>query len=316
MSLNNNKWQRMSDVVSQHHAILQPNLSWQFRKLVISRLLTENILTFLFQYVGLMLVDALTPQTIAPVWFSSGTACAFIFMRGYYVLPGILLGSFYAYYVSTGSIFQSGISSGIDAAQAFLLLWFSYRYISPTLVFYNIKKFVKFILCCGILTAIASVIIGSFYYSTLQLWLRLWLGNLSGILVFSLTILTWDLYFLQIDHLKKLNKLILTFYYGLLFINMIALLFSHTPFLTMLFTLSTLPMILLISLHLGWCGVIAAIFLFGLSLNFAVYLNAPLFSTHFSLMTLTYIQSILVMETIVGLSLAIRFYPNCRSNSL
>ncbi len=306
------KWQYMLEIVNQHPAFSQPDLSWQFKKMVVSRLLTENVLTFLLQYIGLMLVGALTPQSIAPLWFSSGTACAFIFMRGYSVLPGIFLGCFCAFYLSLGSVFQSAISAGINAIQAFLLLWLSYRYISPTLMFAKRADFVKFIFCCGILTAITSFMMGWFYFllpdftRMIQFWLRLWLGNLGGILIFSMAILTWDLYFLQWEELKEINKRILTFYYALLLADIIFLLFSHTPFFIVLFSLGTLPIILMISLRLGWAGVVAAMLLFGLLLNFAVDLKAPLFSTHFSFMTLIYIQSILVMEIIVGLFLVIR----------
>ncbi|HEX4046006.1 MAG TPA: MASE1 domain-containing protein, partial [Gammaproteobacteria bacterium] len=248
-----------------------------------------------------------------PVWFASGTACAFIFMRGWSVLPGIFLGSFCAYYLATNHFFQSSFNAGIDASQAFLLLWFSYRYISPTLVFYSTKKCIQFILCCSVLTAIASLMRGLFYDAVFadsilmfQFWLRLWLGNLTGILVFSLAILTWDLYFLQLDNFKKINKLLLIFCYGLLLITIIALLFSRTPFFILLFSLATMPIICCISLCFGWCGVSAAVFLFGLLLNFAGYLNLPVFATHHSLTMLIYIQAILVVETIVGLYVAIR----------
>lgn len=307
------KWQRMLDIVSQHREPILSDSVWQFRKLLIYRLLSENLLTFLFQYIGLVLVDVLTPQTMAPMWFSSGSACAFIFMRGYTVLPGILLGSLSAYYFSTNDIIQSGLYAAIDAAQAFLLLWLSYRFISPTLIFYNIGKFIRFILCCSILTAISTSIFFLSHYPSYHhamyhsdLWLRWWLGNLGGILIISLTILSWDFYFPQIDELKKINKATLTLCYGLLFINIIALLLSQTAFLTILLTLSTLPIILLISLHFGWCGVIAAVFSFGLFLNFSTYVNTRLFSTDFAQISLIYIQAILITETIAGLFIAIR----------
>lgn len=305
------KWQSMKSIVSQNHAMLQPNPLWQFKKLFMGRLLIENILIFLLQYTGFM-ISSITPQAISPLWFFSGTACAFIFIRGYSILPGISLGSFFAYYFVTSSMSLSFFSAAIYSMQIVLLLWLSYRYISPTLIFYNHWEFVKFLLACSILTAISCLMIEFLIYSYLknsflffELWLRWWLANLNGILVFSCAIVTWDLYFPQIDSLKKMNKLTLTFYYGLFLITSICLLFSYTPFQTLFFSLATFPLILLISIQFGWCGSIASVFLLGLLFNFAAYLNATLFTTYFSFTTLIFLQSLLLIESTVGLFLAI-----------
>lgn len=309
---NLDKWQRMADVVNQNNAILQVNLPQQFKKLFILRLLTENILTFLLQYVGFMLIGNITPQAIVPLWLTSGTACAFIFMRSYSVIPGILLGDYIAIYHFTGSAFQSGIWATLDAAQALVLLQLCYRFISPTLVFFNLEKFIKFIIACGLLTAISSFMLVISYHSSFNfhLWMRWWLGNYNGILILSLAILTWDLYCLEIDSFKRIFKWKHIFFYGLLFSDIIVLLYTQTLPLTLLLSLSTMLILLPISIQLGWCGVIAATFMFGLTLSISAFMNAPLFNTYFSLITLEYIQSILTIEAIAGLSIAIYMHTS------
>lgn len=316
------KWQTMADVVSQNNTLVQPDFNKQYQKLTITRLFTENALTFLLQFIGLMFAGAPTPYSISPVWFASGTACAFIFLRSNTVLPGIFFGSMTAYYLLTANLSTSLLSAGIAAFQAYLLLWITHRRISPTLVFYNRSQFINFILSCGLLTGFTSFLSLATYYLPfhdsalmLQLGLRWWLGNFGGILIFALAILTWDFYYMQLSQVKTLNKIMLTFFYGVLFIDIIVLLFNQTPIVTLIATLLTVPIIFTISLRLGWCGVIAAIFLFGLSLNLGAYLETPLFTSLNALSTSTYIQTILVIETIVGLFFSFDNHINNHPNT-
>lgn len=308
MLTNLNKWQRMADIVNQHG---EPEpTEWQFKKLCASRLLVENILTFLLQYIGLTLVDGLTSQTLIPLWFASGTACAFVFMRGLSVLPGIFLGCFSAYYLSTHLFAQSSASAAIDTVQAFLLFWFSHRYISPTLIFYTVRKWMQFVICSFIVTAISTLALLFFHHRlhNVELSISWWLGNLSGVLVFALTILTWDFYYLQMDDIQKINKLKIISYYGLLFVSVLILLCSQH----FTFSVITLAMTLLISLEFGWCGAIIAVFIFGLLLNFSTYVSTPLFANSFARINLIYMQSILIITTIIGLAVAMSFKDYAR----
>lgn len=313
--LNLHKWQRMLDIVNQHPTLIHHNLEWQFKKIFISRLLAENILVFLLQYIGLMF-STLTTHS-APVWFASGTACAFTFMRGYSILPGIWLGSFFTYYFATMSINLAWVCATVYVLQALCLRMLSYRFSCPTLIFYRGWTFVKFILCSSMITAVASLMLEFFCYSKLayaeapfQLWVQWWLANFNGILIISCAIITWDIYFPQIDSLKRLNKLLLYFIYGLLLTLIIALIFSGNPQSTIFFALSTLLLCVVISTRYGWCGTITAFFLFGMLLTLASYLGAPIFVTEFPAITLIYLQLILSFETMAGILISILYIYN------
>ncbi len=292
----------MLAIVNQDATIGQVNLSAQFKKLVMLRFLTENTLAFLFQYMGLMFFDGLNPSVIAPLWFASGAVSAYIFMRGYSILPGILLGGVAAYFFTTHYILYAGISAVIDAMQAFLLLCVCYRYIYPAMVFASLKKLIHFILYCLLLTAITSamhvLVFQELLHKVISVedWLQWWLGNLDGILIFGCAIAAWDSYFPQIDDFKKNNKWELIFYYGFLLIIIITILMSKA---SLLHSLITIPTVILIGLRLGYCGVVAALLLAALVLNFFAYLN-------FLLLDVTFWQMLLLLEFIVGLALVVQ----------
>lgn len=301
----------MLAIMSQHPATIQPRLAWQFKKLVIIRLFNENILIFLLQYIGLLMLDGLNPQTNIPIWFASGTAGGFLFMRGFSILPGLFFGSFFAY-LSVSSMFNAMFNAAIHAMQAFLLLWLSYRYINPTLIFYRIQPFFKFMICCSLLTAMTSCMFALFYYPDFhdsilffQLWLKWWLGNLNGILIFSFSIITLDFYFSQSHDLRKLNKSLFLFYFGLLCFMGFALVLSETWVTLLLFSLLTLMILLSISWRFGWCGIVTGVFILGLLLNFAACLPTPLFSNPYSFQALIVVQCMLLVGVQMGLSIAI-----------
>ena len=94
------KWQSMLTIVNQNLE-LQPFKTsktpvLQFKKMVMQRSLAENLLVFFLQYIGLKLTTfSLDPS---PLWLATGTACAYLFLRGYRVLPGIWLGNFAGFY--------------------------------------------------------------------------------------------------------------------------------------------------------------------------------------------------------------------------
>src|SRR5690349_20185221 len=118
----------------------QSNLLGQFKKCVIDRRIMENAIVFLLQYSGLML-STLSPHPKV-LALASGTACAFIFLRGVTVLPGIWLGSLIAYFFAHAGLLSALACATIDALQAYFILWFCYRFVGPTLLFFNIKKFI------------------------------------------------------------------------------------------------------------------------------------------------------------------------------
>lgn len=312
------KWQKMSSIVNQHSSKL--NLSKQFKKLFINRLLKENILVFLLQYTGLMFTT-LTPNP-TPLWFASGTACAFIFLRGSGVLPGIWLGSFIAYLLAkTGIIIAFGCAT-IFALQADSIRRLTYRFSGPTLIFYHLKPFLKFIICIGIITAIASLLLEFFSYSCLNkvlapfdLWLQWWLANFNGTLIFACALITWDAYFPYVYALKKLIYSKASVLFSLLAILTILLLLNTNPLVVVGISLAILILTILISVFYGWCGVITAIFLSGIILSLGAILRAPYFETiDYLSAEIIFIQIFLALQSILGIFTAIEFNSRCVSS--
>lgn len=318
LSCNENiKWQRMHNLIHQNDFQII-NFSWQFKKLWLNRLLNENLFILLLQYIGLMLSGTFTPSAIAPLWFASGTACGFIFMRGFSILPGIIIGCFLAY-LSTVNFSQALICASLNALQAILLLKLSYRFNIPTVIFYKNENFVKFFSLCAIVTAMISYllleVLSTSHYALephlvlsehyFQNFLRWWLGNLTGIFVFSCGIVTLDFYFSQIDHFNHINKSIFYLLLTLLIINCGLLFLNQSPFLIMMLTIFTIPVILSFSVAFGWCGLTVALFIFGTLLNLGAYIQLPLFTSSFAEATLSFSQFSLIIVIFIGYPIAI-----------
>jgi hypothetical protein len=288
------KWQRMFAIVNQH-STSQPDLARQFQKLFLQRALAENFLVFLLQYSGLML--STLSAHVTPLWLASGTASAFIFLRGASVLPGIFIGCFFACLMA-----KSGVTVALDCAlifslQAWLLLVVSHRFISPTLIFYQKKIFAKFIFASAILAALGGLAFEYFCYSDLSV-LQCWLANLNGILIFSFALITLDSYFPQIDNLRKINLYALGLLYGLGSIFLLSILFSSSAAHIIVWSLALTIPGFLIGKRYGWCGAIALLFLSGLATSLAANLNLPLFATNFNLATLEFLQMLLSIACI------------------
>lgn len=303
------KWHQMLIIVNQHSTQLQPNLARQLKKLFLQRLLTENLFVFILQYIGLNL-STLSLHS-SPLWFATGTASAFLFLRGYSVLPGICLGTFFAYYFAKASFLVAFSCAIVFSLQALLLLWFSYYCLSPTLIFYRLSMFIKFIVYLTLLTGVSSFILVSICYSSLshadapiQLFLQWWLANFNAILIFSCALITFDAYFLDFYTAKHLKSTSLIF--GLLLFFIIALILSHTPTSTTCMALLISLLTFFISAHFGWCGAITAAFLLGIVLSLAGLLEAGVFSTYSSSEALLLLQLFLCVNTIIGLGIAIR----------
>lgn len=314
MITKSDKWQSMLTIVNQYSQLLpsntRTNQAQQFKKLVRKRLLAENILVFLLQYIGLKL-STLTLHP-SPLWLATGTACAYLFLRGYSVLPGVWLGSFLGFYLEKIGFLLALDCATVLTLQGFLLLWFSYRYLSPTLIFNHLPMFIKFIVYTALLTALASFMLIFICYSSLlshkdtlfQHWLQWWLANFNAILIFSCALLTWDAYFADFYAVKQWKSIAMLF--GLLLFFIIGLIFSHTPASTTFMALSILLITVFISAKFGWCGAITAAFLSGILLCFAGFFDAVLFSTYSTAVTLLLLQLFLCLNTIIALSVAIK----------
>jgi len=302
----NSKWQQMLAIVNQNRDHVQTDLVKRYNKLFLSRLLAENTLVFLLQYIGLMLCT-LGPNP-TPLWLATGTACGFIFMRGYSVLPGIWLGSFCAYWSARVGSHIAIYAATIYALQAFLILYISYRSICPTLIYYKQSLLAKFLALTSIITALASFALVMTCYPTFSfpIWLQWWLANLTGIFVFSFALISLDAFFPQMEDLRETNKLSLAIYTLLIAIPLCLLIFSSSPITTITATLSLLVMLCLVSVRFGWCGAIVSLFVIGLTLDLASFLETALFTSANNVATLTYLQILLLIEIVIGLSIGIR----------
>jgi len=299
------KWQHMESIVSQNATVLQPDFKKQFKKLCISRYLAENLLAFLLQYAGLMFSTLTSSSTL--LWLASGTAAGFIFLRGYSILPGIWLGGFFAYYFSNTSILLASGCAIVFTLQAYLLFWLNLRYISPTPIIYRLTTLLKFLICSSALTATASFLLVLLCYSTLRhplaptaLWLHWWLSNLNGILLFSIAIITWDMYFPQISALKYLSKTSIGALYGGLLILILLLLFSNSMVMAACLTVATLPLIIIISLRYGWCGTVSAMLLLTVGFSIVLTFGGLVLSSR----SIIFLQGFLAIEMMVGLMIA------------
>lgn len=253
------------------------NYTYSFKKLVIYRLISENILAFLLQYIGLMF-STLSP-TYSPIWFAVGTATAFILLRGITILPGIWLGTLLAYYFQHLPILNALICATLFTAQTFILLKLIYRYIGPTLIFYDHTKIVRLILITFSTTAITTtlLIFNCYQYllsvpNYLFLFFQWWLANINGILFCTCALITLDTYFPQIETHYFFQKKLLLMLIAL--ISTITL-FLITPSLPTL--ISIFCVLLLISHYFYWCGTIFSLAFMGFYFCLAAYLGVNLF---------------------------------------
>lgn len=275
------KWERMADLVDQLGTVPSgQELQKQFKKLAILRWAVSNFVSLSLQYGGLFVSTLVAPINL--LWFAAGTACGLVFMRGFRILPGIWLGSFLAYFLLKSGLTLAAGAATLYTLQAFFLVWFSWRYITETLVFYQRKTFFRFTLLTLVVTAIISA--GLIWLRELifhtpfwLLWPHEWLANFIGVLVFSLALITLDTYFPQIGELRRRKKTPLGLCYSLLFVTTILLLVNHS--LPLLAGLSLFMMVIFFvaAKYYDWCGFIAALFLVGFCLGLGALFGAPLY---------------------------------------
>lgn len=271
----------------------------KYCQLVISRFISENCLVFLLQYLGFMLSTFLSP-----VWFATGTACGFVFLRGYSVLPGIIFGSFFALYLTGSSLNLASACSFLILLQTVLLVYLTQRYVTATLVFYRLAIFLKFVLLACLITALISVSLIYICYPNLSakfyLWLHWWLADLNGIFGFAFALIALDTFFPQIQSLKKINLFKLSLSFCLLLVLTAALLLSHRANTIVIFSVLLLLLTQIINFYYRWCGISAAIFLMGLVLGMGASFSLPFYTVKFSAINILYIQFILLSASLLG----------------
>lgn len=296
----------MQEIVTRQQPLIPYDFQLrQFKTLSLKRFLSLNFIASMMQFGGLTLTTL--NASPCPLWLASGASCGLIFMWGSRILPGIFLGGFLAYFLAKAGLILATIAAAIFTFQIGLLLRFSYRYIVPTLIFYERLLFLKFILLAGLLTAFATYILVIFSSHTkmplslLQQWLQWWLANLDGLLIFSFALIALDSYFSQLSTLKKhLFELFLL--YGLLIACTIALLGSTHFIASICFTALICILHLVISRRYAWCGMAFAAFIIALLAYFGAILHAPFFHGSFltPLSAFIYLEIFLFLWVVLG----------------
>lgn len=169
-------------------------MNYNFKRLVITRLLAENIMLMLLQMMGMKFSVLSNPPL--PIDFAAGTAAAFIFMRGYTILPGIWFGTLLAVLLSGWSFIDGILLASVYTIQTGLLFFLCLRFISPSLLFLDKKLFLRYTLLCVLLSLLFSPILLS------------WQADLAGLLIVPLAVTNWDMYFPEINQWRKLPDFI------------------------------------------------------------------------------------------------------------
>jgi hypothetical protein len=276
--------------------------------LTFNRFMTENILIMLLQYMGLSLTTLSDHPTL--IWPASGAACAFAFLRGYSILPGLFLGSFLAYFFGHALLFISWQCAILLTIQTASLLFFSYRYVSPMLFYYSPYRFLSFVSICSIVTLAMSFFMIlicrkqlphlSFQIDGL-IW---WLANLNGILLFAFGIVAWDLAFPDIHALTRQTIVKMSFI--VITISLIAALMFFVSSIKMFcFLAMLLAMIHMItSIYFGWLGSVTVLFFLGIVIFLSSAIGVIPSFQHFIVLY----EGLIAAMSMVCLFISIHFY--------
>ncbi|GEM_PF-2503689 len=291
------KYQQLQMAVNTHTDV---NFQQQAFKLTLMRRISENGLVFLLQYSGLLLCTVTDKPLL--VWFATGSACGFAFLRGYSILLGVWLGSLAAY-LSAGAPFYLALDAAIIySAQTAGLLYVIRRYCGATLLFSTLTALLKFLLCAILIVSAASI---SLFFLSLRVaaitpsfsvCLQWIFANLNGLFVFSTALLTLDAYFPQWSSFKLNNKIQLIFSYFIWGVLSAVMLISNAWAYIAFFSISSLIYLVLLHLLWGECAAIAAVFIQAL-----IWAMAGLFVPQSPLP----LQVLLLLEILSSLSLMI-----------
>lgn len=266
-----NDSQLLHAILTKHAASLQADPLIRFKKLVWVRFFTENLLSFLIQYTGLLFSTLIL--TYSPIWLASGTACAFIFLRGATILPGIGLGSFLAFYTGYGASFLiSFLYASLLTLQAYLLLRLTYKWVAPSLLFSHHADLFKFVFINALISSLL-LFMPSIHTAPLD-----WLACFNGILIIGCAITSFDAYFPQINRLADVNKAPLFILFSTYVLLILSLFFLTNPQSITGICLCLFLLTIAIGIRYGWCGLNVALFLLGFLLSLGAYLATPFFA--------------------------------------
>src|SRR5881409_761351 len=147
---------------------------------------------------GLMLASL--HASASPVWPPAGIALAALLLLGYRAWPAIFIGAFLANVTTAGNVATSFAIATGNTLEALAGAWLVNRFAGGTNVFDRLQGVFKFALAAGI----SALISPAFGLTSLALtgfaawanygaiWLTWWLGDVTGVLVFTPLVFLWS----------------------------------------------------------------------------------------------------------------------------
>jgi integral membrane sensor domain MASE1 len=167
----------------------------------IKKLLLIGILAVIYFIAGkLGLMLASLQASASPVWPPAGIALAALLLLGYRAWPAIFIGAFLVNVTTAGNVATSFAIGTGNTLEALVGAWLVNRFASGINVFDRPQGVFKFALVAGI----SSIIGPAFGVTSLgvagfadwakygAIWLTWWLGDATGVLVFTPLILLWS----------------------------------------------------------------------------------------------------------------------------
>lgn len=163
------------------------HFSQSFRKLVITRRLSELAISILLIFGGQLFV--IQNAFFCPVWVGTGVALSGVFLRGHFILLGIFLGSLASYLNNHYPLFVSFLQSGLFTLYIYSIRLCSLHFIGPVTPIPSRSVLGKFLLLIMVLTAIDVIAIYFIFKLTTTIsiswkpfFLNAFSGQLNGIL--------------------------------------------------------------------------------------------------------------------------------------
>jgi hypothetical protein len=191
-----------------------------YKKIVFLRLFSETLLIVLLQYISICSFNF--KESI--LWTTSGTAVAFIFLRGYSSLIGLSLGCLLGFLVQYGNTIETYKLTSIIIFQAMGIYYLTQHYIYPSIVFHTRTQYIKFIILLASISLLSTLLI-----STPLSFPQYFIANVNGVFIIGFCFNYLDAYFPDIAKLNLLNwPGILKTLFLALFIGLIVNLIPHT----------------------------------------------------------------------------------------
>jgi len=156
------------------------------------------IIYFVAGKLGLMLASL--HASASPVWPPAGIALAALLLLGYRAWPAIFVGAFLVNVTTAGNVATSFAIATGNTLEALVGAWLVNRFAGGTNVFVRLQGVFKFALAAGI----SAIISPAFGVTSLgvagfvdwanygAIWLTWWLGDATGVLVFTPLVLLWS----------------------------------------------------------------------------------------------------------------------------